>query len=148
MRTLSLLSELQKEFGLAIILITHDLGVVASLADRVAVMYAGQIVETAPTAQLFADPTHPYTQGLIRCIPSYGTPDPDAELPTIPGMVPSLIGRQKGCAFRNRCGLAFAGCGQGAEIPLQQMSGDHAFRCIRPHDALQRHWRSLNGEPA
>ncbi|MCB1396838.1 MAG: ABC transporter ATP-binding protein [Rhodobacter sp.] len=148
MRTLALLSELQKEFGLAIILITHDLGVVASLSDRVAVMYAGQIVETAPTAQLFADPTHPYTQGLIRCIPSYGEPHPDAELPTIPGMVPSLIGRQKGCAFRNRCPLAFADCAEGDTIALRETHGEHAYRCLRPHDALMAHWRGLHGEPA
>ncbi|MCC5986082.1 MAG: ABC transporter ATP-binding protein [Pararhodobacter sp.] len=146
MRTLALLAELQKEFGLSIILITHDLGVVASLSDRVAVMYAGQIVETAPTAQLFADPTHPYTQGLIRCIPSYGTPDPDSELSTIPGMVPSLIGRQKGCAFRNRCPLAFSDCGQVAEVALQKTGEDHAYRCLRPHDSLIAHWRGLHGE--
>jgi len=148
MRTLALLSELQKEFGLAIILITHDLGVVASLSDRVAVMYAGQIVETAPTRQLFADPTHPYTQGLIRCIPSYEAPNPDAELYTIPGMVPALIGRQQGCAFRNRCALASEACGQGIGIALSEADAGHGYRCLQPHDALTANWRTLQGEPA
>ncbi|MCZ4291598.1 ABC transporter ATP-binding protein [Hoeflea alexandrii] len=148
MRTLALLAELQREFGLAIILITHDLGVVASLSDRVAVMYAGQIVETAPTRQLFADPTHPYTQGLIQCIPSYEPPNPDAELHTIPGMVPSLIGKQRGCAFRNRCSLAVDACGEGDEIALRELGEGHAYRCLQPHDALVANWRLLQGESA
>ncbi|WP_346893261.1 ABC transporter ATP-binding protein [uncultured Roseibium sp.] len=144
MRTLALLAELQKEFGLAIILITHDLGVVASLSDRVAVMYAGQIVETAPTKQLFETPTHPYTQGLIRCIPSYGEPEVDAELPTIPGMVPSLIGRHQGCTFRNRCIRAIDACGE-SDVAMREFEQGHAYRCLLEHDVLKTHWHDLDG---
>ena len=104
---LRLLADLQRTMNLALILITHDLGIVARMADRVAVMYAGRIVETAPCEELFERPTHPYTKGLLDCIPSRQR---GARLGAIPGIVPSLIGDLSGCEFRNRCRFAMAGC--------------------------------------
>ncbi|MCQ3823000.1 ABC transporter ATP-binding protein, partial [Streptococcus agalactiae] len=105
---LRLIRDIQKELGLAVIFITHDLGLVARIADRVAVMYAGEIVETAPALQLFENPQHPYTRGLLASIPIPGRTKPGEALGSIPGLVPSLVGEQQGCAFRNRCGQAIA----------------------------------------
>jgi oligopeptide/dipeptide ABC transporter ATP-binding protein len=98
---LDLMIELRDEFGMAIVLITHDLGVVAEIADRVAVMYAGQIVEEASTTELFADPQHPYTRGLIGSIPIAG--ERREWLDVIPGNVPNLIDLPPGCRFAGRC---------------------------------------------
>lgn len=100
---LHLLKDLQREFDMAVILITHDLGVVARLADRVAVMYAGEIVETGTANEIFSQPRHPYTQGLLECIPVPGKTAHGEHLGSIPGVVPSLIGEIQGCAFANRC---------------------------------------------
>lgn len=123
---LRLLRDLQREFGMALILITHDLGIVARIADRVAVMYAGQIAETADTPSIFARPTHPYTQGLLACIPgTAGT----GRLGSIPGVVPSLIGDREGCAFANRCRNAMPPCRMN-EIQLSGVSRDHLARCL------------------
>ncbi|MGC1505853.1 MAG: ABC transporter ATP-binding protein [Sulfitobacter sp.] len=128
---LRLLKDLQKEFGMAMILITHDLGVVARVADQVAVMYAGELVETGPTSEIFASPSHPYTRGLLRCIPLPGKSERGARLGTIPGIVPSLVGEVKGCAFRTRCAHARDLCRK--TVPLQTAPGDnHGFRCIDP----------------
>ncbi len=148
MRTLALLRELQRDFGMAMVLITHDLGVVASVADRVAVMYAGQIVETAETKPLFDNPLHPYTQGLIQCIPSYASRGEDTTLHTIPGMVPSLIGRQEGCSFRNRCTLASAACVTGRIEMQESQDLGHSYRCVETKAALRDHWQKLEGETA
>jgi peptide/nickel transport system ATP-binding protein len=123
---LRLLADLQKTMNLALILITHDLGIVARMADRVAVMYGGRIVETATGESLFAHPTHPYTRGLLDCIPSRRT---GARLGTIPGVVPSLIGEQAGCAFRNRCREATDACAFG-EIAEYEVAEAHLCRCI------------------
>ncbi len=98
---LDLMRDLQREEGTAVILITHDLGVVSEMADRVAVMYAGEIVEEAETEALFADPKHPYTQGLISSIPVLGKVA--AELDVIPGNVPNLVDLPVGCRFADRC---------------------------------------------
>ncbi|WP_349745133.1 ABC transporter ATP-binding protein [Roseateles cavernae] len=133
---LRLIRELQQEFGTAVVFITHDLGVVARIADRVAVMYAGQIVETAPVAELFARPTHPYTRGLLGCIPVRGKTLPGSRLQSIPGVVPSLIGPVEGCAFANRCAQAQALCQQTPlNVPLNER---HTVRCVsaRPDVAL------------
>ena len=100
---LFLLADLQREFGMALMLITHDLGVVARIADKVAVMYAGQIVETGPAKDIFKNPMHPYTQGLLSCIPTPGKTRRGAHLGSIPGGVPVLIGDMVGCLFANRC---------------------------------------------
>ncbi|WGY46822.1 ABC transporter ATP-binding protein [Vibrio sp. ABG19] len=126
---LKLIRELQQEFGTAVIFITHDLGVVARIADRVAVMYAGQVVETASTEQIFTSPQHPYTQGLINCIPIPGKTKPGETLATIAGVVPSLIGNQTGCAFANRCPSACAQCSQ-QDVELASAGGEHWVRCI------------------
>ena len=125
---LRLLADLQEELGIAMVLITHDLGVVARIADRVAVMYAGQIVEEGTAEDIFAAPQHPYTRGLISCIPIPGKTVPGGKLGTIPGVVPSLIGEMKGCAFKDRCEYAQARCSE--TIPLHQTSQGQQWRCI------------------
>ncbi|MDR9834942.1 ABC transporter ATP-binding protein [Herbaspirillum huttiense] len=129
---LRMIRELQQEFGTAVIFITHDLGVVSRIADRVAVMYAGQVVETSGVAQLFAQPRHPYTRGLLNCIPVRGKTLPGSRLQAIPGVVPSLVGEVSGCAFRNRCTLADSGCEQ--DPPMVQQGGPglpHEARCFK-----------------
>lgn len=129
---LRLLVDLQAEMGMAMILITHDLGVVARVADKVAVMYAGELVETGPTTDLFTNPSHPYTRGLLNCIPLPGKSKRGAKLGTIPGIVPSLVGDVSGCAFRTRCAHASKACR--GDIPQHATpDGLHAFRCIDPH---------------
>ncbi len=127
-----ILAEAQKlcaEFGTALIWITHDLSVVAGLADDIAVMYAGKVVESGPVTQVLDAPLHPYTLGLIGSVPSRnhrGEP-----LRQIPGMTPSLLNLPAGCAFRSRCPRAEPGC---AEPPpmAEYRPGQHA-RCIHPH---------------
>jgi len=126
---LRLLYDLGREMNMAMILITHDLGVVARVADKVAVMYAGELVETGPARDVFNTPSHPYTRGLLRCIPQPGKTERGSTLGTIPGIVPSLIGDVEGCAFRTRCPHAEDACR--AAIPRHE-EGTHAFRCIHP----------------
>ncbi len=126
---LRLLYDLGREMNMAMILITHDLGVVARVADKVAVMYAGELVETGPAADVFNTPSHPYTRGLLRCIPLPGKTERGSELGTIPGIVPSLIGDVHGCAFRTRCPHAEPACQN--TIPMQGGEA-HAFRCVHP----------------
>lgn len=126
---LRLLIDLQQEFKMAMVLITHDLGVVSRVADHVIVMYAGQVVEAGTVEQIFEDPLHPYTQGLLACLPVPGRTAPMARLPSIPGMVPPLIGPQTGCSFRDRCRYARAEC-EGA-IDLRSTEAGHAYRCIQ-----------------
>jgi len=128
---LHLLRDLQQEFGTAIIFITHDLGVVARIADRVAVMYAGEVIETASAQALFKAPSHPYTQGLLRCIPTPGKTLPGSRLQAIPGVVPSLVGKIEGCAFCNRCDQADERCR--TTPPLQAVAGEHFSRCHFAH---------------
>ena len=106
---LDLLREMQRESGMAILFITHDLGVIAELCDRVTVMYAGCVVEQASVSQLFSSPHHPYTQGLLRSIPTLDG-IPKQPLATIPGVVPALIDMPDGCRFRNRCPNAEKDC--------------------------------------
>ena len=124
---LRLLVELQQDLGIAIVLITHDLGVVARVAHRVAVMYAGEIVEAASAADLFAAPRHPYTRGLMASIPVPGATRPGDRLGVIRGIVPSLIGDVQGCAFRDRCDFAQPVCA--STVPLRS-DGGHDWRCI------------------
>jgi oligopeptide/dipeptide ABC transporter ATP-binding protein len=107
---LSLLRKLQRDRGTAILLITHDLGIVNELADRVAVMYAGRLVEVAPRHDLFARPLHPYTRGLLRSIPALARPGD--RLPEIPGVVPSPDQWPKGCRFSTRCAERFEPCAE------------------------------------
>ncbi len=125
---LRLLIDLQKEMQMALILVTHDLGIVARTADKVAVMYAGEVVEQGTAQEIFKNPRHPYTRGLLRCIPVPGKTRRGERLGTIPGIVPSLIGKVTGCAFRTRCELAQEACAQ--PIPERKAEGGHIYRCI------------------
>jgi peptide/nickel transport system ATP-binding protein len=127
---LDLLMELRDRLGMAMILITHDLGVVAETADRVAVMYAGRKVEEANVFDLFRQPRHPYTQGLIRATPEgAGGGRKTARLTEIPGMVPALTAMPPGCAFAPRCGFATEACAV-APPPLTMRGGTHQVACI------------------
>ncbi|MAS43181.1 MAG: ABC transporter ATP-binding protein [Rhodobacteraceae bacterium] len=125
---LHLLLELKREMGLALVLITHDLGVVARIADRVAVMYAGEVVETGTAAEIFSDPQHPYTRGLLSCIPVPGRTRPGEHLGSVPGVVPSLIGSFTECGFRERCPLAREACAR--PIGLTPLGEGRAVRCV------------------
>ena len=128
-QTLNLLSYLQDEFNMGLILITHDLGVVARMADRVLVMYAGKAVETGTSQEVFDQPTHPYTQGLIQCIPVPGRTSTDGRLGSIKGMVPALIGDLRGCMFRNRCAYVSEKC-HASEIHFNEISSGRGYRCL------------------
>jgi oligopeptide/dipeptide ABC transporter ATP-binding protein len=124
-----LINALKDDFDTAILLITHDLGVVAEMARWVGVMYAGRIVEFADVGELFADPKHPYTLGLMASIPKLADPvPPDRMLPAIPGMVPSLLNLPPGCTYRDRCPRAFSPCGKTAP-PLFMLGNGHTARC-------------------
>ncbi len=125
---LHLLNDLKKEIGLSLVLITHDLGVVARVADKVAVMYAGEVVESGDVNQIFSDPRHPYTRGLLDCVPAPGVTKPGELLGTIPGVVPSLVGDMQGCAFRERCPLAVDACR--SDVPLHEIGPGRACRCV------------------
>ena len=122
---LSLLRTLNREKNVSVLLITHDLGVVADLADKVVVMYAGQVVEEAPLEDLFYRPRHPYTWGLLGSIARLDEPRPD-RLPQIPGHPPSLLDPPVGCRFAARCAYAFADC---SRPPPLVGDGDHLDRC-------------------
>jgi peptide/nickel transport system ATP-binding protein len=125
---LLLIANLQRELGIGVILITHDLAVVARVADHVAVMYAGQIVETGSTQEVFRQPLHPYTQGLLECIPVPAKTKPGTHLGSIPGIVPNLIGDLHGCSFRERCFYARDACT--IDVELRELSPGRAYRCI------------------
>ena len=127
---LRLLAELQKDLGLGILLITHDLGIVARVADRVSVMYAGEVVESAPTAELFRAPRHPYTRGLLSCVPVPGKVKRDEPLGSIPGVVPRIPPGFTGCAFRDRCSFAEAACA--GPLPRRDVGPAHEALCILP----------------
>jgi peptide/nickel transport system ATP-binding protein len=129
---LRLLATLQARLGLGILLITHDLGIVARVADRVSVMYAGEVVESAPTAALFAAPRHPYTRGLLSCVPVPGKVRREDPLGSIPGVVPRLPPGFQGCAFRDRCTHAAPACQR--DVPRQPAGPEHEFLCTLPPD--------------
>jgi peptide/nickel transport system ATP-binding protein len=126
-RVLAILASLARERDLSVLLITHDMGVVAQLCDRVAVMYAGMLVECAPVAALFQAPVHPYTQGLIAAIPGFDDAH-DAPLPSIPGTVPSLVHPPPGCRFHTRCTRRFTPCDKSVP-PLLPAKGRHLVAC-------------------
>ena len=123
---LDLLREMQREIGSAVLLITHDLGVVAEMAQRVLVMYGGEIVEAAPVRALFAAPSHPYTAGLLRAMPRRG--EPRHRLDAIPGTVPPATAWPSGCRFRDRCGFAWEKCANEAPA-LVEVSPGRSARC-------------------
>jgi oligopeptide/dipeptide ABC transporter ATP-binding protein len=125
-RILDLLKKIKKEFNMAILLITHDLGVVAEMADRVAVMYAGQIVEEADVLTIFKKPKHPYTKGLIKSVPPLH--QKDKTLYSIPGTVPTINSMPKGCRFHPRCSFATELCVE-KEPELQKINPQHTAKC-------------------
>ncbi len=126
---LDLLRRLQRETGMALVLISHDLGVVADMCSRVGVMYAGRIVEQAPTDRLFAHPAHPYTQGLLGALPDMV--GPRRRLSAIPGGVPEPWNLPQGCAFSPRCDRATAACD--APPPFVAVGNSHDAACIHAH---------------
>lgn len=131
-QVLGLMSRLQARHGMAMVFVTHDLAVVAGIADEVAVMYSGRIVERAPVDTLFAAPQHPYTRALLTCRPAAGARR-DEPLPSIAGLPPLPHERPTGCAFAPRCPLATAACAV-APPPLRSVgaAGDHDVACVHP----------------
>ncbi len=123
---LDLLADLSDTLDMALLFITHDLGVVAQIADSVVVMYLGEVAERGPADTLFAAPRHPYTRGLMRCIPEVGRA---GTMETIPGIVPHPLNRPAGCPFNTRCPEAIAGLCDVAEPPLTSFAGDGAVAC-------------------
>jgi oligopeptide/dipeptide ABC transporter ATP-binding protein len=124
---LELLSDIKQEMNMGILLITHNLGIVSEHADRVAVMYAGQIVESAPADELLGKPLHPYTQALLRAVPQIGSQA--QSLRAIPGQVPSPGDKPGGCRFHPRCPLARPDC-RGQSPPLAEVSANRSTRCL------------------
>jgi len=125
---LDLMNQLKEETGASILFITHDLGVIAEMAQRVAVMYAGKIMEGADVDTLFSEPKHPYTIGLMSSIPILGIGKNQKRLSTIPGVVPSLFKLPKGCLFHDRCSITLKECGQW-EPPIIDLGNHHFVRC-------------------
>jgi oligopeptide/dipeptide ABC transporter ATP-binding protein len=125
---LELLNQLKAELGMAVMLITHDLGVVADTAARVAVMYAGRVVEEAPVMEIFTSPKHPYTQGLLASIPRIEKSERRPRLQAIPGMVPDMLDLPRGCKFQARCTKLFEPC-SGEEPQLKSVAPNHRVRC-------------------
>jgi len=125
---LEVIDRLRAEMGMAVVMITHDLGVIARIADRVQVMYAGRAVEKTDVDRLFSDPTHPYTEGLLRSIPMLG----QQRLLPIPGSPPNMLRPPSGCAFRPRCPYALDACAE--EIPDLEQIGDAESACIRANE--------------
>jgi oligopeptide/dipeptide ABC transporter ATP-binding protein len=125
---LELMNQLKTETGASILFITHDLGVIAEMAQKVAVMYAGKIMEVADVDTLFADPKHPYTVGLMCSIPVLGIGKRQQRLCTIPGVVPSLFSLGQGCLFHDRCVDVFEPCDRVAP-PMVDFGNGHIVRC-------------------
>jgi len=126
-QVLDLLADLRSKLGMTVVLITHDLGVVAEYCDRVVVMYAGQVAETGPTRDVIANPRHPYTRGLIGSIPRLS--DRDHRITPIEGQVPELVGLGDECRFASRCQLAEARCH--ARIEMHDLGAGRQARCVR-----------------
>lgn len=144
---LALLADLQKEFGITVVLITHDLGVVAETCDRVAVLYAGQVAEVGPTEAVFHHPSHPYTEGLLKAVPR-----PDrrvAQLDAIPGVVPSNPGLLEHCPFASRCPHAWERCWE-SQPALYPIEPGHNTACFRhaPHERVPDETSAVSEEAA
>jgi len=133
---LELIKKLQSELGMSVIMITHDLGVIAETCDDVVVMYAGKVAETGTVFDIFDRPSHPYTQGLLASIPTLET-TPKSRLPIIEGMVPGLMDLPAGCRFENRCPHRFERCV--SELPLlEHVKDEHHVACLK--------WREVGGQ--
>ena len=135
---LELMQALQHEIGMAVLFITHNLGVAAEIADRIAVMYAGRVVEESPTEAIFAAPRMPYSAGLLASVPRLILDDRDLHLAAIPGEVPSPLHHPRGCAFHPRCPHFVADLCDTTVPPLEQCGTGRTVRCVR--------WRALTGE--
>lgn len=131
---MNLIDQLRRDLGLAVLLISHDLGVVGQRCDRLLVMYAGELVETGPTAQVLSQPLHPYVEGLIGCIPERALAT--GRLAPLPGQVPPPDAVVSGCRFADRCAIAIPECRE-APIPLDAAAGGRSVRCIRWHERAQ-----------
>jgi peptide/nickel transport system ATP-binding protein/oligopeptide transport system ATP-binding protein len=127
---LDLMNKLKQETGASILFITHDLGVIAEMAQNVAVMYAGKMVEYTDVETLFATPKHPYTVGLMESIPVIGRETPGGNLKTIKGIVPSLLRLPAGCLFNERCPDAFKDCFE-IQPQLYGVGDNHVARCLK-----------------
>ncbi len=138
---LKLLVALQRDLGLSLLLVTHDMGVVAQTCQRVAVMYAGQIVELVRTDALFRQPRHPYTAGLLNCVPRLD--GPAVRLKPIPGAPPDLAAPPSGCRFHPRCPLATEAC-RSQRPELVEVAPGHFSRCIRHHEMPPDLWKRLD----
>ena len=140
---LNLLRELQREHGLALIFITHNLGIVAKMCDQLAVMYAGRVVESGPVSRIFNAPAHPYTKALLNSIPRMG--DPDQRLTAIDGQPPNLAALPPGCAFAPRCPQAVARCRDAPPPPFAPEEG-RIVRCwLAEPMAVGGDWRVATG---
>ena len=126
---LELMKSLQQQFGMAIMFITHDLGTIAGMADKVAVMYLGRIVEYAPMKRIFGNPLHPYTVGLLNSVPKLGSGS-KGRLESIEGTVPLPMDMPPQCGFVTRCDVAIAGVCDGRVPPLIEVEEDHLGRCV------------------
>jgi peptide/nickel transport system ATP-binding protein len=145
---IELIDTLKDEFNSAVILITHDLGVVAEIANEIIVMYAGRVVERAPTRELFYDPQHPYTWGLLGSIPRLDRPKLE-RLHSIKGMPPSLINLPQGCKFRPRCPYAFEKCTEEPELRNRVEEQSHLDRCwLSLPDKRRLRDQTISGEEA
>jgi oligopeptide/dipeptide ABC transporter ATP-binding protein len=133
---LKLLAELQRDLRLAVLLVTHDMGVVAQNCQRVGVMYSGHIVELGDTQTIFSEPRHPYTAGLLSCVPTGDLQNDEQRLQPIAGSPPDLADPPSGCRFHPRCPLADAQCRTGS-FPLREVAPSHFSACIR-HEVLAR----------
>jgi peptide/nickel transport system ATP-binding protein len=139
---LELMHELRERIGMAILFITHDLGVIAEMADKVVVMYAGKMVEQAEVVPLFHDPRHPYTQGLIGSRPSSEEEDDAERLVYIPGSVPNPLYMPRGCPFHPRCTHAMAVCAE-AMPPKRPLEGGRDVRCWLHEERTENQSRKL-----
>jgi peptide/nickel transport system ATP-binding protein/oligopeptide transport system ATP-binding protein len=139
---LELLEELKQKIGMSILIITHDLGIIAEVSDIVYVMYAGKVVEHAPVKNLFKNPRHPYTVGLMNSIPSLHKRK--ERLTAIPGMVPGLKDLPKACRFQDRCPMAIDQC-RISEPPLREVESQHFSACFRAEEVLHSHY-GRNGD--
>ncbi len=134
---LDLLNELREKYGTALFYISHNLGVIAQVCDRIAVMYAGRLVEDAPAAEIFATPRHPYTRGLLGSLPRPGANKRTHPLVSIPGVVPSAGRAPTSCGFLTRCALAQPGLCDVSPISLDEIATGHLVRCLRWQDAAE-----------
>jgi peptide/nickel transport system ATP-binding protein len=141
---LDLIADLQKDFETAIMYISHNLGVIARVADRVAVMYAGEMLERATVGDVFLQPYHPYTQGLMRCVPRLGQDKTSSYLYPIPGRVPSPKALPPGCIFEPRCAFARPDCAR-QRPELREIAPGHRARCLFAEEIAQEEWKPPDG---